>query len=228
MLRPRFSFLNMLLLITIIGMAIILFAQYGELAKFRESSTRLANELGLLGDIDRQTIAMRRLAAKGELNTWRFRVSKPSPDYVFCYGIVDVNPLGNVLLPTEEQRYFRFVESESEGETEVVLHVWQQDSRWFLKFEEFESHPIKSTTYRADGFPDQAVADIVQLKTRPFKYQFVNQEHTDESAHSDVFRFDTDETVILFRSEKSAQPPESRRAFVLALRPRPKPAQNAE
>jgi hypothetical protein len=49
------------------------------------------------------------------------------------------------------------------------------------------------------------VGDIVQLKSRTFKYPLVNREHAKQSARSDVFWFGKDEAVILFRSEKSAQ-----------------------
>ncbi len=230
MLRPRFSFSNMLLVITIIGMAIYLGAQHSELAKFRELSKRHADELGVIGDVDGQSIAMRRLAAKGEFNTWRFRISKPHTEYEYCFGIADVDPSGDVHLPTEYRRNYQIVESNSMGETEVVLNVWQgPNSRWYMKLEELEGHATKkATAYRADGFSEKVVSSIVQRKSFPFDGQFGCRYHSGGPSHSDVVRFDKDETVWLFRSENAGQPAESRQAFVLALRPRPERRQAAE
>ena len=217
--RPKFSILTMLLLMTIFGMAVFTIVQNLEMASMRDQNRNLTDEIGVIGVTNGDSIAIRPLIRGGELNTWRFRVNKPSKEHEYCFGVVDVDPSNTPMLPNGYRPNFQVVECQSEGETNIVLSVWRdENSKWFVKFQEFEGQNEKiATATRMDGFSDQAMSNAVQMKNALIQSSINPLSHANDK-HGDVIEFGKDETVWLVKSEKPGQPQESRKAFVLALR----------
>ena len=219
--RPRFSILTMLLLMTIFGMVVFTIVQNSEMASVREQNQSLSNEIGVIGATKADSIAIRPLVKGGELNTWRFRVNKPTNEHEYCFGIVDVDSANTPSLPVAYRPNFQVVECQSKGETNIVMSVWRdQNSKWFVKFQEFEGGDEKiATATRMDGFSDKAMSEVVQIKNALIQSSLNPLSHAGDK-HGEVVEFGAGETVWLVRSEKPGQPQESRKAFVLALRPK--------
>ena len=227
--RPRFSILTMLLLMTIFGMAIFTIVQNSEMASIREQNQKLASEIGVIGSIRGDSIAIRQLFEGGELNTWRFRVNKTTMEHEYCFGIVDVDQSNAPQLPNGYRPNFQVVECKSQGETNIVLSVWRdQNSKWVVKFQEFEGQNEKiATATRMDGFSDKAMSNVVQIKNALIQSSLNPLSHSN-TKHGDVVEFGEGETVWLVRSEKPGQPQETRKAFVLAMRPKQNKKAEAE
>lgn len=217
----RFSILTMLLLTTILGLVIFSAVQNIQLAKLRTKSEKLAREIGAIGPIAKDSIAIRQVFEGGELNTWRFRVIKPASEYEYCVGIVDLDPSNTPVLPSEYRPNYQVVESKSQGETTITLSVWRNlNSRWTVKFQEFENENEKvATATRMDGFSDAAMANVVDVKNSLIQSNINPLSHFN-TKHGDVIQYRKDEIVFLVRAEKPGQPEDARQAFVLAIRPR--------
>lgn len=211
----------MLLLMTIFGMVVFTIVQNLEMASVREQNQELNDEIGVIGPIGENSIAIRHLVEGGELNTWRFRVNKPTMNYEYCYGIVDLDQSNTPMLPSVYRKDFQVVECQSKGETSITLSIWRdQNSKWFGKFQEFEGQSEKiATATRMDGFSDKAMSNAVEMKDALIQSSINPLSHANDS-HGDVVEFGAGETVWLVRSQKSGQPKESPKAFVLALRPK--------
>ena len=218
--RPKISILTMLLLLTILTMAVFVITQNYEMGRMRETNKKLAVELGVIGKTASDKIAVRELLSKGEFNTWRFRVSKPTNNHEFCFGIVDVDSTGIAMLPEKYRAYYQVVKSASEGETEVVFSVWRdENSKWWMKFQEFEGDEKKiATATRIDIFPENAVRSVVQMKEATIQNRISIRTNV-EQEHGELRTFRDDETVWLIHSENQSQTQDPRQAFVLAMRP---------
>lgn len=75
--RPRFSLLNLLLLMAIIGMGITIATLWGEVAPLRTENRRLRDELGEITITDRTKLHAIRVPNQGEF-VWKWRVWLPS------------------------------------------------------------------------------------------------------------------------------------------------------
>lgn len=217
---PRFSVLNLLLIVTLIGLSVSTILQNRAMDQLRKDNARMREEIGIIGPIAQDSIAVRPLFNIGAQQTWRFRISKPNSTYDFCFGIVDVDEQGELILPAGYQRGYQVVPCKSQGETEIVLAVDRtKTGRFVCRFQEFEGDIEKTaTSTRIDAVDLEAMTNAAQMTMIENIHNSLGSGLPIDTRNAEVTLYAHDKVIELVRSELPNQPG-PRRAFILALRP---------
>ena len=216
----KFSILSLLVLLAIVGMSIRIYMQNITLRSVSSENSRLRDELGKIDSVDSNRIYVRPLASRA-FNSWHFKINKPVGKFTYGFGIADIDDAGNVEIPSRGTKYFQHIDSDVDGEVEVVLSLWRNErAKWYIKFQEFQGGATKeATATRVDGIPEKALSPVWRFQ------QFTVQNDvaamvTGNETNGEPTAYAPSELILLFRSESLQQNPESRKAFVVFLETR--------
>lgn len=216
--KVKFSVTTLLFLTAILAMAVHIVLQNKTLTPLRNENSGHREELGKFDEYMGERILVRPLMNRGP-NTWRYRIYKEDDGFRYGFGVVDLDSQGAEIIPSKRNRSFHWMLSKTQGEVGFVFSVARsaKTSIWYYTLMEFLEY----------GNESPASARLQSLSVSPetpiWNFQppvtVVNDltQMTANKTNGPVTSFETNETVVLFRSESPLQTSKPAQAFVVVL-----------